>query len=145
MDLYRLKAHRVIWQTVNMTLLPIPKGVILSGRLCKAKTVTEDENFFGKDIGWLSTRGFFALCAQIPTRSLSIEDERGVKRGDLAWPFVFLRNHFGVRSNEAGGSSGEQGAHHAQKLYCAAINSTLRTSRNLLLPTSNHPSNAVPP
>ena len=34
MDLYVLENPRIIRQTVNMTLLPTPKGVILSGRLC---------------------------------------------------------------------------------------------------------------
>ena len=28
------KNHRLVWHSVCMTLLPIPKGVILSGRLC---------------------------------------------------------------------------------------------------------------
>ena len=56
MALYRLDNHRIIWQTVNMTLLPIPKGVILSGRLC-----TDLPNRWYLDLWWCECGSLIGL------------------------------------------------------------------------------------
>ena len=49
--------HRLLWHTVCMTLVSIPKGVILSGRLCSSN---ESEN-----VTWFNEMTRFTRVAQL--------------------------------------------------------------------------------
>ena len=90
MDFHIVKNHRILWQTVNMTLLPIPKGVIISGLPCIIIPT------FGRSLltaNWTTemSKFRFHLTAAADAATVSVAAAAVNEREWARASFVFLR------------------------------------------------------